>query len=76
VRAGRVDRQAEHFRDRAVAHQLLHLRRRDEAVLEQRTLRPDIADPDERDIGLRGQRFDDPVQPVIAPLRALGLAVG
>lgn len=39
-------------------------------------MRPDVADPDERDVGLARQRLDDPVQPVIAPLRALGVTVG
>lgn len=39
-------------------------------------MRAEVADADERDVGLRRQRVDDPVQPVIAPLRALGIAVG
>ena len=42
----------------------------------QRTLRADIADADKGDIGFSRQRFDDPVEPVIAPLRTFGLVIG
>ncbi|CAM2152108.1 hypothetical protein PT2222_270118 [Paraburkholderia tropica] len=54
----------------------MHFVERQEAVFVERAVLADIADADEGHIGLARQPLDDAIEPVIAPLRALGLVVG